>query len=349
MTSIYLVSQDGEEMLDELKKHIGAHISINEDNTHELTFDIEANARTEVLEQQSRLLVKFMEDWYEFIVQEVDVHYGQNNYRSVKAYPAHDDLKVIHFLPPFSLSARTLSAIMDYILYDSGWQRGRVDYTANQRSFSSESIKSAYDLLREASNLIGHEVRFRIVVNEEQNTITRYVDFVIDNAELSGKEVKFGRDLKRLTKNINYSQVFTQLYVLGPEVEGTTDRLHVTVNDPAAYEIYNRNGQHVQDVYEPQMTAELSGYALTERLRVLGLAELRKRNRHALEWQIEVRRLDNQEDMQHEIYRLHQWLIIRNEYEQSLYRTKVSGLAGRLTDPSSAIVTFSRVEKVGDM
>ncbi|GGA99571.1 hypothetical protein ERX37_05440 [Macrococcus hajekii] len=349
MTSIYLVSQNGQKIIGEFKNHVGATININDTNAYELSFEIEANDDTFVLEQQSRLLTQFNGEWYEFIVQEVEVFYGRYKYLSIKAYPTHDDLKVIHLLQPFSLPTGTIMSIVDYILYDSSWKRGNITYTANQRAFSTDHIKSAYDLLGEVANLIGHELRFRIDVDEEANFITRYVDFIIDDKELSGKELKFERDLVKLVKHINYSEVFTQLHVLGPEADNQPQRPTVTVEDKVAYDFFNRNGKHVSDVYEPQITANLTGYALTEKLKVLGTNELKKRNKEALEWQIEIARLDSQPGYEHESISMYQWVLIRNIYEGTLYKARISGLSGELDNPKMAVATFTRIEKVGDL
>lgn len=349
MTSIYLVSSDGKTIVDEFKGHVDAKITINDSHTNALTFEIEANKDTEILEAQSRLLVKYYNQWFEFIVQEVEVFYGPYYFLSIKAYPSYDDLKVVHFLEPFSLPQNTVAYLVDYVLYDSGWLPGNIDYTANQRSFSSDHIKSAYDLIKEISNIIGHEIRFRISVNEETNRITRFVDLVIDDERMSGKELKFNRDIIKLTKRINYSEVFTQLHVIGPETEGTTIRPTVTVEDPVAYEFFNRNGKHVTDIYEPSITADLKGYALTERLKVLGNVELHKRNKEALEWEVDIARLDSQEGYEHEAVKLYDWVLIRNTYENKLYKARIAALDGLLNRPELAVATFSNIKKVGDI
>jgi phage minor structural protein len=222
-------------------------------------------------------------------------------------------LQKAKIIEPQTLQGATADTATTKALEGTEWRKGKVDYNGI-RTLKIEEYTNPYSLLKRIASEFGLDLRFRVAV--EENKIVRYVDLLLPDDEFDGKEVVFGKDLIGLRRIEDAQNIVTALLVLGPEQEDGT-RLTVLVENNDALQRWGRNGQHLIEVYEPQITAE---DVTIERLRTLGQNALQKSIDALVKYECQAAVLEHITGKEHEKVRLDRTIRIKDEgYTPPLY------------------------------
>jgi phage minor structural protein len=227
----------------------------------------------------------------EFIINELD-----KDADSVIAYCSASflDLKKQKIISPTTLSGQTVNTAANRVLDGTEWGLGVTDYSGI-RQITFEYM-NAYDAILHVKETFGCEISFRIEIDGNE-VVKRCVDLVTRLGKFDGKEITFGKDLTGIRRKVNYDDLVTSLFCIGPEKEDGT-RLTVTVENEAARQRWCRdNGKHLVALYEPQSSDETM---TLQKLTSLGLTELNKRIMGAIEYEVEKVTLDSVLGLEHE-------------------------------------------------
>lgn len=279
---------------------------------NENTFDFTALRKFDLLQKRSRLLLQDKDGFFsEYII--IYAEQNSRNQKFIKSNATFTDLQKAKIIEPQTLQGATADTATTKALEGTEWKKGKVDYNGI-RTLKIEEYTNPYNLLKTIASEFGLDLRFRVAV--EGNKIVRYVDLTLPDDEFDGKEVVFGKDLIGLRRIEDAQNIVTALLVLGPEQEDGT-RLTVLVEDNDALQRWGRNGQHLIEVYEPQITAE---EVTVERLRTLGENELKKRIDAAVTYECQAAIMEHIPGKEHEKIRLDRTLRIKDEgYTPPLY------------------------------
>lgn len=279
---------------------------------NENTFDFTALKKFDLLQKRNRLLLQDKDGFFS----EYIIIYAEQNSRSrkdIKSNATFTDLQKAKIIEPQTLQGATADTATTKALEGTEWRKGKVDYNGI-RTLKIEEYTNPYNLLKRIASEFGLDLRFRVAV--EGNKIVRYVDLTMPDDEFDGKEVVFGKDLIGLRRIEDAQNIVTALLVLGPEQEDGK-RLTVLVEDNDALQRWGRNGQHIIEVYEPQITAE---EVTIERLRTLGQNALQKRIDALVTYECQAVILEDTPGKEHEKVRLDRTIRIKDEgYTPPLY------------------------------
>jgi len=279
---------------------------------NENTFDFTALKKFDLLQKRNRLLLQDKDGFFsEYII--IYAEQNSRNQKFIKSNATFTDLQKAKIIEPQTLQGATADTATTKALEGTEWRKGKVDYNGI-RTLKIEEYTNPYNLLKIIASEFGLDLRFRVAV--EGNKIVRYVDLTLPDDEFDGKEVVFGKDLIGLRRIEDAQNIVTALLVLGPEQEGGK-RLTVLVEDNDALQRWGRNGQHLIEVYEPQITAE---EVTIERLRTLGQNALQKRIDAIVTYECQAAILEYIPGKEHEKVRLDRTLRIKDEgYTPPLY------------------------------
>ncbi|MBP3951122.1 phage tail spike protein [Bacillus suaedae] len=276
------------------------------------TYDFEVSTLTnhvDKIDKRSRMLIPGEDgDYHEFIVNET-VELTEVGVKEVYAIGSHQELDKLKIIAPETREGETVKSAGQFVLEGiDDWQLGVVEYSGIQ-NWTIERHVGAWGALKAIASLFDCELRFRIVVNGDQVT-GRYVDFVKRRGLNRGKEIRFGKDLVGIKRRILSERIVTALYCIGPERQDGT-RLTTTVTNDSAYQNWNRKGEHLIELYEP----ESSDTEMTlDRLTQLGETELKKRIDAAVEYELDAVSLEHIFGYEHEITRLGDSAKVKDEH-----------------------------------
>ena len=275
-------------------------------------FDFTALKKFDLLQKRNRLLLQDRDGFFsEYII--IYAEQNSRNQKFIKSNATFTDLQKAKIIEPQVLQGATSDTATTKALEGTEWRKGKVDYNGI-RTLKIEEYTNPYNLLKIIASEFGLDLRFRVAV--EGNKIARYVDLTLPDDEFDGKEVVFGKDLIGLRRIEDAQNIVTALLVLGPEREDGT-RLTVFVEDNDALQRWGRNGQHLIEVYEPQISAE---EVTTERLRTLGQNALQKRIDALVTYECQAAILEDIPGKEHEKISLDRTLRIKDEgYTPPLY------------------------------
>jgi phage minor structural protein len=279
---------------------------------NENTFDFTALKKFDLLQKRNRLLLQDRDGFFsEYII--IYAEQNSRNQKFIKSNATFTDLQKAKIIEPQVLQGATADTATTKALEGTEWRKGKVDYNGI-RTIKIEEYTNPYSLLKRIASEFGLDLRFRVAV--EGNKIVRYVDLTLPDDEFDGKEVVFGKDLIGLRRIEDAQNIVTALLVLGPEQEDGK-RLTVLVEDNDALQRWGRNGQHLIEVYEPQITAE---EVTVERLRTLGENALQKRIDAIVTYECQAAIMELIPGKEHEKIRLDRTLRIKDEgYTPPLY------------------------------
>ncbi|MBP3950345.1 phage tail spike protein [Bacillus suaedae] len=276
------------------------------------TYDFEVSTLTnhvDKIDKRSRLLIPGEDgDYHEFIVNET-VELTEINVKEVYAIGSHQELDKLKIIAPETREGETVKSAGQFVLDGiDDWQLGVVEYSGIH-SWTIERYIGAWEALKAIASLFECELRFRIVVNGDHVT-GRYVDFVKRRGLNRGREIRFGKDLVGIKRRILSERIVTALYCIGPEQQDGT-RLTTTITNDTAYQNWNRKGEHLIELYEP----ESSDTEMTlDRLTQLGDTELKKRIDAAVEYELDAVSLEHIFGYEHEITRLGDSAKVKDEH-----------------------------------
>src|SRR5690606_203779 len=247
------------------------------------------NKHAEHLNKRNGLIVPGEDgEFLEFrIFESIKYRNNEGLFVEVHALATYLDLKTQKIFDPHKTEPETALQHANLALAGTEWQVGQVDYKGI-RTLEFDNPFNSYDYILRIAREFELEPRF--YVETDGNKVTgRYVDLVERIGEFRGRTIEFGRDLQRIERKEDTSEVVTALWVYGPEREDGT-RLKVFVEDDEARQRWGRRGQHIIDYYEPQTENQ---DITEERLRTLGEMELRKRINAVVTYEAEIIDLEN--------------------------------------------------------
>ncbi|ALC80450.1 phage tail spike protein [Bacillus gobiensis] len=309
---------------------------------NEETFDFIAPTDADGMNQikgRSRLLIPAEEgDYREFIVDKI---YESRVSKQTEIYSvaSYTDLQKSKVIAPAERDGQTVESAAEFVLSGLEWQVGTVEYSGI-RKWTIEKHLSAYEALKAIVSLFECELVFRVTTDGDKVT-GRYVDFLKKQGMNRGKEIKFGKDLIDIKRTIDPSRVVTALFCIGPEREDGT-RLTVTVTNNEAFQNWNRKGQHLIEIYEPESNDQ---NMTMDRLKQLGETELKKRIAAAVNYEVEGASLEHILGYEHEITRIGDSAKIKDEsFEPEIYLdSRVIQINRSIFDESKKVYTLGEV------
>ncbi|MBP1083509.1 phage tail spike protein [Bacillus capparidis] len=291
------------------------------------------------IQGRSRLLIPAEEgDYREFIVDKI---YESRVSKQTEIYSiaSYTDLQKSKVIAPAERDGQTLESAADFVLEGLEWQVGIVEYSGI-RKWTIEKHLSAYEALKAIASLFECELVFRVTTDGDKVT-GRYVDFLTKQGMNRGKEITFGKDLIDINRTIDPSRVVTALFCIGPEREDGT-RLTVTVTNNEAFQNWNRKGQHLIEIYEPESYDQ---NMTMDRLKQLGETELKKRIAAAVNYEVEGASLEHILGYEHEITRIGDTAKIKDEsFVPEMYLdSRVIQIDRSIFDESKKVYTLGEV------
>ncbi|WP_163579152.1 phage tail spike protein [Gracilibacillus saliphilus] len=232
----------------------------------------------------------------------------------VRTSATYVTLKTAKSIAPHTTNAISAEAHAQLALDNTEWEPGTVAFNG-VRTFTFEDYTNPYAYLNRIASEFDLELHFRVESNGNR-IVRRYVDLIERVGGWQGREVEFGKDLEKIERKEDNSNIVTALVGVGPEREDGT-RLEVLVEDQDALERWGRNGRHIIEVYEPQSTDQ----NMTEtRLRTLTENELEKRVNSVVEYRADVVDLENVPGLEHEKFRFGDTIKIKDlKFNPPLY------------------------------
>jgi phage minor structural protein len=275
------------------------------------TFDFTtfANERfSKYLAERNRVIIPDEDGEYiEFIIENTrKFHSVDGLFIEVYTSASYIELAKAKVIEPQTTPAWTAKQHVEMALSDTEWTMGTVDFSGT-RTITIESYTNPYSYLKQVANEFGLELHFR--VETDGNKVTRrYVDLVERVGGWNGREVEFGKDLIGIERKEDFSNVVTALVGIGPERDDGT-RLQVFVEDKSALARWGRNGKHIVDVYEPNLS---DSNMTLEQLRSLTESELSKRIHSVVEYTADVTDLGKVPGLEHEKFRFGDTIRIKD-------------------------------------
>ncbi|WWT40494.1 hypothetical protein [Staphylococcus phage PT94] len=282
-------------------------------STETETLDIEIdNERAEHFKRRHRVIIKDKTDKYrEFIIDRATEESGAV---IVEATASHlVDLKNAKPLQKGSFKNMGVNQKVSEILRDSGWEVNNSVFAGITNTTWDKTIY-ANDLLIQIAEEHKVNYEFEVVIDGYEVT-KRYVNIEEPVHLFQGREIVYGKDLESMKRSIDFSEVRTALYIVGPEEEKKPSKV-TTVIDDKAQEQFGDSYHYIWDIFEPSdnVTADTS----VDELKRLGKQELAKRNSAALSYEINI--VDLEQEFPHEVINFGDIVRIKNpDFVPSLY------------------------------
>lgn len=269
------------------------------------TFDFTALKKFDLLEKRNRLLLQDKDGFFsEYLIIYAEQKRDKKFIRANAAFT--DDLQKVKIIEPQTLQGASAESAAEFALAGTGYKKGKIDY-AGIRTIKIDEYTNPFGLLKKIASEFDLVLRIRIGI--EENKIIRYVDLTLPDDTFSGREIVFGKDMIGLRRIEDAQNIVTALLVIGPKQEDGT-RQTVLVEDMGALQRWGRNGQHLIEVYEPEITAE---EVTVDRLKTLGNNELKKRIDASVTYECEAAVLEHIPGKEHEKIRLDYNVRINDE------------------------------------
>lgn len=282
-------------------------------STETETLDIEIdNERAEHFKRRHRVIIKDKTDKYrEFIIDRATEESGAV---IVEATASHlVDLKNAKPLQKGSFKNMGVNQKVSEVLRDSGWEVNNSVFAGITNTTWDKTIY-ANDLLIQIAEEHKVKYEFEVVIDGYEVT-KRYVNIEEPVHLFQGREIVYGKDLESMKRSIDFSEVRTALYIVGPEEEKKPSKV-TTVVDDKAQEQFGDSYHYIWDIFEPSdnVTADTS----VDELKRLGKQELAKRNSAALSYEINI--IDLEQEFPHEVINFGDIVRIKNpDFIPSLY------------------------------
>lgn len=312
-------------------------------STETETLDIEIdNERAEHFKRRHRVIIKDKTDKYrEFIIDRATEESGAV---IVEATASHlVDLKNAKPLQKGSFKNMGVNQKVSEVLRDSGWEVNNSVFAGITNTTWDKTIY-ANDLLIQIAEEHKVKYEFEVVIDGYEVT-KRYVNIEEPVHLFQGREIVYGKDLESMKRSIDFSEVRTALYIVGPEEEKKPSKV-TTVVDDKAQEQFGDSYHYIWDIFEPSdnVTADTS----VDELKRLGKQELAKRNSAALSYEINI--IDLEQEFPHEVINFGDIVRIKNpDFIPSLYaESEVIGIEYELISGECNYIFGNIVERKED-
>ncbi|MDG5362893.1 phage tail spike protein [Staphylococcus aureus] len=240
-----------------------------------------SSERAEKFRERHRVIIRDSnKQWREFIINWVqDTMDGYTEIECIASYLA--DITTAKPYAPGKFEKKTTSEALKDVLSDTGWEVSEQTEYDGLRTTSWTSYQTRYEVLKQLCTTYKMVLDFYIELSS--NTVKgRYVVLKKKNSLFKGKEIEYGKDLVRLTRKIDMSEIKTALIAVGPEND-KGKRLELVVTDDEAQSQFNLPTRYIWGIYEPQSDDQNMNET---RLRSLAKAELNKRKSAVMSYEI---------------------------------------------------------------
>ncbi|WP_233276638.1 phage tail spike protein [Staphylococcus pseudintermedius] len=267
--------------------------------------------RAEHFKKRNRIIIQDKNDVYrEYIIDRAEEN---GRYVDVECTASHIvDISTSKPIPPGKYEKMTINQKLSETLRDSGWVVGDCDY-AGLKTNSWTSVRTPLEMISQLET--AHEVQADYEIEiDGYEVVERRVNMKIPAPLFKGKEIEYGKDLLSMKRVIDFSEVKTALFALGPEPE-QGKRVETFVYDDEAQEQFDLPYRYIWGVYEPE--TEDDNMSL-QRLTTLAKTELNKRKSAAVSYEISV--VDIEKEFPHEVIRYGDIVRIKNpDFTPTLY------------------------------
>ncbi|HAR7030150.1 TPA: hypothetical protein I2T19_001639 [Staphylococcus aureus] len=240
-----------------------------------------SSERAEKFRERHRVIIRDSnKQWREFIINWVqDTMDGYTEIECIASYLA--DITTAKPYAPGKFEKKTTSEALKDVLSDTGWEVSEQTEYDGLRTTSWTSYQTRYEVLKQLCTTYKMVLDFYIELSS--NTVKgRYVVLKKKNSLFKGKEIEYGKDLVRLTRKIDMSEIKTALIAVGPEND-KRKRLELVVTDDEAQSQFNLPTRYIWGIYEPQSDDQNMNET---RLRSLAKTELNKRKSAVMSYEI---------------------------------------------------------------
>ncbi|WP_181897462.1 phage tail spike protein [Staphylococcus felis] len=291
--------------------------------------------RAEHFKKRNRIIIQDKNDVYrEYIIDRAEEN---GRYVDVECTASHlVDISTSKPIPPGKYEKMTINQKLSETLRDSGWVVGDCDY-AGLKTNSWTSVRTPLEMISQLET--AHEVQADYEIEiDSYEVVERRVNMRIPAPLFKGKEIEYGKDLLSMKRVIDFSEVKTALYALGPEPE-QGKRVETFVYDDEAQEQFNLPYRYIWGVYEPETEDDTMSL---QRLTTLAKTELNKRKSAAVSYEISV--VDIEKEFPHEVIRYGDIVRIKNpDFTPALYaESEVVGIEHDLIS-NKCVYEFGKV------
>ncbi|ELN1774408.1 phage tail protein [Staphylococcus pseudintermedius] len=267
--------------------------------------------RAEHFKKRNRIIIQDKNGVYrEYIIDRAE---EDGRYVDVECTASHlVDISTSKPIPPGKYEKMTINQKLSETLRDSGWVVGDCDY-AGLKTNSWTSVRTPLEMISQLET--AHEVQADYEIEiDGYEVVERRVNMKIPAPLFKGKEIEYGKDLLSMKRVIDFSEVKTALFALGPEPE-QGKRVETFVYDDEAQGQFDLPYRYIWGVYEPE--TEDDNMSL-QRLTTLAKTELNKRKSAAVSYEISV--VDIEKEFPHEVIRYGDIVRIKNpDFTPTLY------------------------------
>lgn len=316
---------------------------LHKKSTETETLDIEIDSeRAEHFKKRHRVIIKDKTDKYrEFIIDRATEESGLVIVEATASYLV--DLKNARPLKKSSFKNMGVNQKVSEVLKDSGWEVNNSVFAGITNTTWDKTIY-ANELLTQIADEHKVKYEFEVVVDGYEVT-KRYVNIEEPVHLFKGREIVYGKDLESMKRSIDFTEVRTALYIVGPEEDKKPSKVTMVFDDNAQ-EQFGDSYHYIWDIYEPSdnVTADTS----VEELKRLGKQELAKRNSAALSYELNV--VDLEKEFPHEIINFGDIVRIKNpDFVPSLYaESEVIGIEYELISEECNYTFGNIVERKED-
>lgn len=276
-----------------------------------------------------------------FQISEITEEHGKEHIKTAYCEMAGIEL-INEILRATTLSSASIEQALTFALQDTEFQIGTIDGSlVDVHTIELKDPIKAYNFIQEyIIGLYGAEISYRVEIKGGR-IVGKYIDCYAERGDFTGIRFDYGKNISKVKKVADFTELATALVCQGKN--GTTissveapdkPKGQDWIGDEEAYQLYNRNGSHIFDVfkYDTESPAEL----LLEARK-----ELANRCKPKLKYEVNVELLGQEVNIGDTVY------IIDNEFNPPLHLSaRVSQLQICRTDSTKNKVVLANYKEV---
>ncbi|HEA2792489.1 TPA: tail fiber domain-containing protein [Staphylococcus aureus] len=239
------------------------------------------SSKTKNMQERNRIIIRDSNKKYrEFIINRIE---QEGDYSEIECIASYiEDIAKAKPMAPGNIEKKSTHESLEIVLASTGWEVSDLTGYGGNKTTSWASHQSRYDTLLQLCTTFSMKLDFYVELGS--NTVDhRYVVLTERQPLFKGKEITYDKDLKKLKRIIDLTEVKTALLAIGPEQENGK-RIELYVTDDEAQSNFGLPEHYIWGIYEPQTENQNMD---EKRLRTLAKTELNKRNQQAISYEID--------------------------------------------------------------
>ncbi|HDT6322132.1 TPA: tail fiber domain-containing protein [Staphylococcus aureus] len=239
------------------------------------------SSKTKNMQERNRIIIRDSNKKYrEFIINRIE---QEGDYSEIECIASYiEDIAKAKPMAPGNIEKKSTHESLEIVLASTGWEVSDLTEYGGNKTTSWASYQSRYDTLLQLCTTFSMKLDFYVELGS--NTVDhRYVVLTERQPLFKGKEITYDKDLKKLKRIIDLTEVKTALLAIGPEQENGK-RIELYVTDDEAQSNFGLPEHYIWGIYEPQTENQNMD---EKRLRTLAKTELNKRNQQAISYEID--------------------------------------------------------------